>query len=144
MTQSQLSQVDLPPSWWSDLQNEMGQLLRAPLNSHGEGFSTASPPEKLLKEFNFNPSHSDSHKLNTSQTKYQSLYQRFDLYQRQYWMRLFNSLQRSLPYTTQALTPFEFNQFVTLYFIEYPTHCITQVSHNQRRDCLLPVMCSIP
>ena len=120
MTQSQISQVDLPPFWWSDLQNEMGQLLRAPLNRQGERFSTASPPSTLLKEFNFNPNLNDSHKLNTSQTKYQSLHQRFDLYQRQYWMRLFNALQRSLPYTTQALTPFEFNQLVTLYFIEYP------------------------
>ncbi len=102
MTRSNIAHVDLPPSWWSDLQNEMGKLLRAPLSRQGEGFSTAPPPPTLLKEFEVNPNLSDSHKLNTSQTKSQSLHQRFNLYQRQYWMRLFNALQRSLPYTTTS------------------------------------------
>jgi hypothetical protein len=55
-------------------------------------------------------------------TATQGAAERLAVYNRQYWFRLFNTLQGQFPLTTQGLGPWQFNAHASHYLLTHPPH----------------------
>jgi len=97
--------VDLsPPAWLTAFQNEMGRLLRTPLDKRNGRFR--APVESYPAAF-----------VAIVRDDAPGALARIELYHEQYWRRLFNTLQEAFPRTAQAIGYFWFNALAS-HFIE--------------------------
>lgn len=96
-----------PPAWFSAFQQEMGRLLRTPLDMSSGRFRAAveAYPRALVDDVrNDGP----------------GAITRLELYHEQYWRRLFNTFQEAFPRTARAVGYFWFNALVSHFLVKHP------------------------
>lgn len=98
-----------PPSWLTEVQAGFGAVLRSPLSSDSGTFAEDRSvyPPAFVDELD------DS--LSTEARRLD----RIALYHRQYWMRLFTTLQGQYPRFAWALGYFHFNRMASLFLGEH-------------------------
>lgn len=99
------------PTWWRELQNEFGRSLQYPLVSSRGHFEPApgSVSPRLCEALS-----------RTTQGVQLPPRARIAVYQRQYWMRLFASMQSAFPRLTHVLGAWTFNHLAAAYLRETP------------------------
>lgn len=96
-----------PPAWLTAFQNEMGRLLRSPLDKQTGRFRAAVesyPPAFVAAVRDDAP----------------GALARIELYHEQYWRRLFNTLQEAFPRTARAVGYFWFNALASHFLEAHP------------------------
>lgn len=103
-----------PPKWLVDAQRDFGRLLRTPLLPAQKNFevATLSNHTSLAQLLGPQPHGHQARPL--------PLHERLEVYQKQYWMRLFSTLQETHPYTSAVASPWHFNKLASLYYQEHP------------------------
>lgn len=96
-----------PPEWFTAYQQEMGRLLRTPLDVHTGQFRAAveAYPKTLVANV-----HDDG----------PGAIARLELYHEQYWRRLFNTFQEVFPRVARVTSYFWFNVLVSHFVVERP------------------------
>ncbi len=96
------------PAWLSALQQQFGQMLRTPLDSR-TGTLRASPdryPRALVR--------------GSKPRRALSSTEGLEVYNRQYWFRLFTLLQGAFPLLTRLLGHWQLNQYAARFLSEQP------------------------
>ena len=96
-----------PPAWWTELQAEMGRLLRTPLDSSQGRFR--APVEEYSLAF-----------VAAVRNEAPGVNARLALYHEQYWRRLFTTIQTAFPRTASVIGHFWFNGLVSRYLEMHP------------------------
>lgn len=98
-----------PPPWLSELQTGFGAVLRSSLSSDSGTFAEERSvyPSAFVDE------------LDDSSLVEARRLDRIALYHRQYWMRLFTTLQGQFPRFAWALGYFHFNRLASLFLAEH-------------------------
>jgi hypothetical protein len=97
-----------PPAWFAEYQEELGQLLRTPLQVVKQQFR--APIEAYSRTFVAQIVNDGPGSL-----------ARLALYHEQYWRRLFNTFQSTFPRTAKAIGYFEFNQVALQFLAQHPS-----------------------
>ncbi len=96
-----------PPAWWTELQRDMGRLLRSPLDTSAGQFRApvASYARALVAQVR-----DDAPGVQT----------RLAVYHEQYWKRLFTTLQGAFPRTAAVRGYFWFNGVASTFLETHP------------------------
>ncbi len=102
------------PGWWVELQRDFGAALRTPLRSAEGRFEpdprAASPA--LLDALRRAGSPAVGVSLDAGA--------RLGVYQTQYWMRLFETMQTAFPRLTHVVGPWRFNHLAQVHLVDRP------------------------
>ena len=103
-----------------DLQKQFSQALMTPLVIEKKSFQASSTYDASLlaalsKHTQQKNTQQEIHKPSSA-----SIIERLNLYQNQYWMRLFSTLQTQYPYMAWVMSHWMFNQLAAHYFIAHP------------------------
>jgi hypothetical protein len=96
------------PAWLLRLQAQLGDALRTPLSREGGvlAATTGDYDPRLLDALGDQPGSSAAERLG--------------IYQRQYWARLFTTLQRAFPLTAQLMSYWSFNELAARHLLDQP------------------------
>lgn len=108
-----------PPPWWTELQEELGKLLCAPLDASSGRFRApvAAYPRALVAEV---------------RDEAPGVHERLALYHEQYWKRLFTTLQGSFPRAAAVMGYFQFNGVASRFLGMYPPRSFDLADVSER------------
>ncbi|MEM9453147.1 MAG: putative DNA-binding domain-containing protein [Myxococcota bacterium] len=102
------------PAWWAQLQGEFGAMLRTPLRTERGRFEpdpdACSPALRAALE----------RSTALAGGSEPGVVERLEVYQSQYWMRLFNTMQTAFRRLTHVLGPWRFNHLAQIHLSERP------------------------
>ncbi len=108
-----------PPAWWGQLQREMGELLRSPLDASAGRFRAPTelyPPTLVAIVRDDAP----------------GVHARLALYHEQYWKRLFTALQGSFPRAALAMGYYGFNGVASSFLQANPPRSFDLADASER------------
>lgn len=102
------------PAWWVGLQREFGAMLRTPLRAEHRRFE----PDPDACSPALHAALDRSTEVAGGNTP--GVVERLEVYQTQYWMRLFNTMQTAFRRLTHVLGPWRFNHLAQIHLSERP------------------------